>query len=111
MGDVSVDEREVSVRRRHRQPADSGGPEQRVEERYPVSAAAIVERADGRRISAHCVNASGGGMLLDLTQPSDISVGEVVVCALQLYSQKPPQIWGKGRVVRVTASLIAVHFN
>ena len=110
MHEASVDS-QVAVRRARRRRDDGSGPEQRVEERYAVQAAAMVERANGQRLSARCVNASGGGMLLDLTQPSDISVGEIVVCALQLYSQKPPQIWGKGRVVRVSASLIAVHFN
>jgi hypothetical protein len=50
-------------------------------------------------------------MLLDMAEAGSLSVGEVVTCAVWLYERKAPQSWGKGRVVRIEASRIAIDFR
>lgn len=85
--------------------------EKRRQQRYPVHVAAVVECADGRRLTARSVNVSGRGILLELTPPCDLRVGESVGCALWLYANKPPQFWGKGRVVRVENCRVALDFQ
>ncbi len=95
-------------------PLEEGGrmpTEKRRQERYPVQVPAVIECADGRRLPARSVNVSGRGILLELTPPCDLRVGESVGCALWLYAKKPPQLWGKGRVVRVENCRVAVDFQ
>jgi len=86
-------------------------PEHRREPRHALEAEAVIERASGEKLSAFTVNVSGGGMLLQLEQPPTLEIGERVTCELKLYSDKPPQSWGTGRVVRLSESRVAIDFR
>lgn len=90
---------------------EPAAPEQRREMRYPLQTEAVLQRATGERICALSLNVSGGGMLLSISEPGDLAVGELVTCALRLYDRKPPQSWGEGRVVRVENSVVAIDFK
>ena len=83
----------------------------RSEPRHPFSAAAIVERKTGARLTASTLNVSGGGVLLDLTQAAEFAVGEEVSCSIELYAGKPPQAWGVGRIVRIERQRVAIEFT
>ena len=89
----------------------SGGSETRKQTRYPLRAEAIVERTTGERVRASTVNVSGGGVLLQLEQESELRVGETVTCGVGLYKERPPQSWGTGRIVRVENCLVAIDFQ
>jgi c-di-GMP-binding flagellar brake protein YcgR len=88
-----------------------GGPDNRKQTRYPLRTEAIVERTTGEKVRASTVNVSGGGVLLQLEQASELQVGETVTCGVRLYEQRPPQSWGTGRIVRVENSLVAIDFQ
>jgi len=86
-------------------------PEQRREPRYALKAEAIIERASGEKLSAFTINVSASGALLELEQPPALELGETVTCGLKLYSDKPPQSWGTGRVVRLSECRVAIDFH
>jgi hypothetical protein len=88
-----------------------GTREDRRQIRYPLHTEAVIERMSGEKLAASTVNVSGGGVLLQLAEQSDLQLGETVTCGVKLYKQKPPQPWGNGRIVRVEEYLVAIDFQ
>jgi len=88
-----------------------GEPEHRKQKRYPLLAEAVVERSTGERVTASTLNVSGGGVLLQLPDESELQVGEKVTCGVRIYEQRPPQSWGTGRIARVENSRVAIDFQ
>ena len=90
---------------------DYDSSDNRKEPRFPFHASAVIERSSGEKVPALTVNLSGGGVLLRIESDSTMELGESVTCEVNLYEQKPRQSWGRGRVVRVDKSLVAIDFQ
>ena len=91
--------------------SDEHESNRRREQRYPMDAEAIVQRGNGEQIRASTVNVSGSGVLLDITETATLAIGEQVQCGIRLYEGKAPQSWGRGKVIRVENSRVAIEFK
>ena len=93
------------------EPKDS---DNRREARFPIKTGATVEvQRRGEISSATTVNISGCGVLLEFKVPTQLAVGDPVVCefAVTREAGKPLPCWGGGDVVRVEGCQVAVDFK
>jgi hypothetical protein len=90
------------------------GIDQRREPRFPIQTGAAVEvQKRGQIVNATTVNISGCGVLLEFEIPTQLAVGDPVVCEFRVTRQadKPLPCWGVGDVVRVDGCRVAVDFK
>ena len=90
------------------------GPDRRREPRYYVGAPAVLRRPGGvETYSAVALNASSGGILLQLTGTQPFQVGDEVMCELALpdSAEQPLASWGIGRVIRVDNGQAAIELD
>ena len=90
------------------------GIDQRREPRFPIQTGASVEvQKRGAVISATTVNISGCGVLLQFEIPTQLAVGDPVICefAVTRQTDTPLPCWGVGDVVRVDGCQVAVDFK
>jgi hypothetical protein len=86
----------------------------RREPRFPVKTGATVEvQKCGEIAGATTVNISGCGVLLEFKVPTQLAVGDPVVCEFDVTrgAGKPLPYWGMGDVVRVEGCQVAVDFK
>jgi hypothetical protein len=88
-------------------------PERRTALRYPVEAKVTVHKDGGGSIAAMASNISSAGMLLRVERPSDVREGERVTVEVELPADPgaPFSLWGAATVVRIDASMCAVHLG
>jgi len=90
------------------------GIDQRREERFPIKTGATVEvQKRGEIVNATTINISGCGVLLQFEIPTQLAVGDPVVCEFAVTSEGdlPLPCWGVGDVVRVDGNRVAVDFK
>ena|SRR5271157_2797331 len=93
---------------------EPNGREKRREPRFAIKTGASVEvQKRGAIVSATTVNISGCGVLLQFEIPTNLKVGDPVVCEFDVTREpnKPLPCWGVGDVVRVDGCQVAVDFK
>ncbi len=88
--------------------------DKRREPRSLIQAGASVEvQKRGKIVNATTVNISGCGVLLEFKIPTQLAVGDPVVCefAVTHDAAKGLPCWGVGDVVRVDGCKVAVDFK
>jgi len=81
--------------------------------RYPIEARVSVRTKSGQCFSATAVNISSSGMLLQLSEPFPLNLGEEVTVEVDLRNEgdKALATWGLGTVVRMDGLRSAVHLS
>jgi hypothetical protein len=90
------------------------GKEKRKETRHPVKKDATIQVCrSGEAVEATTLDISPSGMLLQLKNPVELSIGEEVACEVTVSrdSSKPDSSWGSGKVVRVNEAHVAIHLT
>ena len=90
------------------------GSDKRREQRFPIQTGATVEvQKRGEIVNATTINISGCGVLLQFEIPTQLSVGDPVVCEFAVTNDTdlPLPCWGVGDVVRVDGNRVAVDFK
>lgn len=81
--------------------------------RYPIEAPVNVQTKSGHRFTATAVNISSSGMLLQMTQPFPLNLGEEVTVEVHLPDafDKALSAWGLATVVRLDGPHSAVQLS
>jgi len=93
---------------------DTTNPEERRRAvRYPIEAQVIIQTKSGQSLTAKAVNISSSGMLLQLSQPFPMNLGDEVTVQVDLPNEPDKALasWGLGTVVRLDGLHSAVHLS
>ncbi len=87
--------------------------DRRREPRFSIQAGAVALRRDGHVANAITINMSGCGVLLELTGPLDLTVGDTVVCDFHLPDESGTLLpcWAEGTVIRLDGNRAAIDFR
>ncbi|MGD1093836.1 MAG: PilZ domain-containing protein [Bryobacteraceae bacterium] len=85
--------------------------ERRKEPRYQTSAKVVIQKERAEPIAAVAADISSSGMLLHMSRPGLLCLGEVVTIDVELpdHSEQPFSSWGIGTVVRVDTEHSAIQ--
>jgi hypothetical protein len=88
--------------------------EKRREPRFAIQAGTLVGvRRGDKTVKAVTINMSGCGVLLQLSEPVELVVGDTVVCDFDLPNEAGALLpyWAEGSVVRLDENRIAIDFH